>query len=175
MSTIDVLEVIAVGAITVPLVLAFMLLCYGAKAGRHHWKIKRAGIRYVGSERMYVPLGERMVSGFAANARAESLLRRLYDVPSSALKYGGEGFKVTGGATGHTYQIMPRAMFPIADITSRTLLCGKPFNAWILPIADTMLAQALYLQSPETERAFVAICNKTAVPSSTLIDLGILP
>lgn len=170
----NVLEVVAVGALAMPLTLAVLLICYGAKHGAMHlyrkWRIARSGIAYeplMGQPILPKSPVEPTLHG--ANLIAAQTAERLLGVAPTAFEFGKNGFAVRGGATGHTYRILPRALFPVVDLTSRTLLCAKPFNSWHLPMADVMLTQALYLQCPETERAFVALCNKTAAPSVALI------
>lgn len=167
---IEWMSVFAVVAVAVPLVLGVALLVHSipffVRMAYRHIRVKRSGIKYdpiAGEPRM--PQRNSATYGYTSIMRAQELAGRVLGVHEDCLKYASKGFSVTGGATGHTYRILPRAVFPIVDLTSRELLCGKPYNAWSLPLADTMLTQALYLQCPETERAFVALCNKTAAPS----------
>lgn len=174
----DVLSVIAVGALTVPVVTIVMLAWHLGKLGWRRWQVKRGGIHYETSclplarltpwpqsRNLYDPFD---TTGYAARRKAEALVERVLGVPASASVYGSSGFVVKGGATGHSYRVLPRALFPIVDLTAGQMLCAKPYNSWSLPQADVMLTQALYLQCPQTERAFVAICNKTAAPSVSL-------
>lgn len=172
MNVHDVLEILAAEApgliIASGGLLILYCLLYGLQCVWCKWQIRQAGIAYRDTPFSSTRATNPTIPVWEAERRAETLLHRLYGVDPENMQYGAKGFEVVGGATGHHYRIIPRVLFPVIDLTSRTGLCAQPFNSWSLPQADKMLTHALYLQCPETELAFVAIANKAFLPSTTL-------
>jgi len=130
---------------------------------RKLFRSRRKDIAFRGkwSESTNVPFNQTL-DVMRAFRKADMLLARVLGVSDLQMFYALRApITVTGGATGKRYDIYRRHNFPIHAIDDNALMCGTPFDVFRLPHADIALAQALYLTCPETEREFVALCNKT--------------
>lgn len=159
------MDVVDASAVTTMLVIVLGLLGVMVfewqKVGRSALALRRNPCAYRSrdpSGSVYVP--ERAESFWQARRKARELGARILGTEEDNMELGGKGIDIIGGATGHRYHLSARYSFGITDLDAQELLCALPFNSWQLPQADTMLTQALYLQCPETERAFLALCNK---------------
>lgn len=96
-----------------------------------------------------------------AQRRALATLLRFISAAQRAELRAHGHFQVTGGATGNSYRIRRGrvANIDVLDATGVVLrrLCAHP--AEDVPDSDTMLAQALHLQSAANEELFVRTAN----------------